>query len=166
MKKFLFTFSIVTVIIALLLLFLPAKLHEREAPSPSPTVTVSQPTVSIRGKTFVIEIADSPQEKGVGLSGRTSLAQNAGMLFVFESPGMQAFWMKDTLVPLDMIFIGDDKIVTIHRNVPLQAPETPDTQLPRYAPTAPVNYVLEINAGLSDIYGFTEGDTVEIKGIQ
>lgn len=160
MRKFLFTFSIVATIIALLLLFLPAKLHEREAPSPMPTVIVSQPAVTIRGKAFTVELADSPQERSIGLSNRQNLDQNAGMLFIFESEGLHAFWMKGTLIPLDMIFIHDRKIVTIHRNVPTPAP---DSQVPFYTPRDPVNFVLEINAGLSDAYGFTPGDTVEIN---
>lgn len=164
MRKFFFAFIILIILASLALLVLSLKEKYKRSSASTP-VAIKGPIVTIRDKTFTVEVADSPQERSIGLSNRQSLTQNAGMLFVFENPGIQAFWMKNTLIPLDMIFVHDDQIVTIHRNVPVQAPETPDTQLPRYAPTGPVNFVLEINAGLSDTYGFTEGDTVEIKGL-
>jgi uncharacterized membrane protein (UPF0127 family) len=72
---------------------------------------------------------------------------------------MYAFWMKDTLIPLDMIFIRNNRIVTIYRNIKPQ-PNTPDNQLHLYTPKEPVTYVLEINGGSSDKYGFQEVDSV------
>mgnify|MGYP001614729674 CR=1 FL=1 len=165
MKTIIFIVATAAITIGFFLFVFPAIRQSDKNRTTQPAVTLNQPTVTIRGKTFLVEIADTPPERAIGLSNRQDLPQDAGMLFVFENQGIQAFWMKNTLIPLDMIFIRNNTIVTIHRDVPVQAPETPDTQLPRYAPTDPVNFVLEINAGLSDTYGFAEGDTVEIKGL-
>lgn len=131
---------------------------------PSPTV-VSKSTVTIRDKTFTVEIADSASKRAKGLSQRSSLNKDAGMLFLFENEGMHTFWMKDTLIPLDMIFINTNRIVTIHRDVQPQ-PDVPENLLRRYSPTEPVNFVLEVNGGLSNAYWFRVGDTVIIDGLQ
>ena len=124
--------------------------------------TVKLPTVTVRNQTFTVEIADDAQERSTGLSNRTSLDNMRGMLFVFEQSGLHAFWMKDTLIPLDMIFINNNRIITIHKNVQPE-PNTPDHMLRKYPPGKPAKYVLEINAGLSKEYEFQEGDVVEIK---
>ena len=122
------------------------------------------PTATIRNHTFILELAQTPQEKAKGLASRTKLSENKGMLFLFQNAGMYTFWMKDTLIPLDMIFINDKRIVTIHKNVKPQ-PNTADNQLQLYPSKEPVNYVLEINAGLSDKYGFKEGDVVTYENL-
>ena len=116
-------------------------------------------TVTINNHVFTVEIAVSDEERVKGLSGRNELLENHGMLFVFNKPNVYTFWMKDTLIPLDMIFINNDQIVTIHKNVQPQ-PNATDEELQRYSPKEPVNYVLEISGGLSEKYGFKEGDTV------
>ena len=119
-----------------------------------------EPSITIRNHTFTIEIADTNEAQAKGLSYRTSLNQDTGMLFVFEKPSLYTFWMKDMHFPLDILFIKDNIIVTIHENVPNPPSNTPLNQLPAYAPKQPANYVLEINAGLSQKYGFREGDEV------
>lgn len=127
-------------------------------------IAQANPTVIIRNKTFLVELADSDEKRVKGLSKRNTLEQNKGMLFLFEKPGIYPFWMKDTLIPLDMIFINDNHIVTIHKNVQPQ-PNALDAELLRYAPKEPINYVLEINAGLSEKYGFEEGDEVMYENL-
>lgn len=164
MKKVIVGVTIVVFIASLVMLVLSVKKQNDVQPTQN-TAIAAKPTITIKGKTFILEIADSPEEHIIGLSNRQNLPQDTGMLFIFDSAGTQAFWMKDTFIPLDMIFINSDKIVTIHKNVPAPAPIVPDMQLPRYAPTEPANLVLEVNAGVSDQYGFVTGDTVEIKGL-
>jgi len=107
---------------------------------------------------FEIELATTPDERERGLMFRKSLGANAGMLFMYPDEEPVAFWMKNTLIPLDMLFIkADGHIVHVARNaVPLD--ETP------IASGQPVKAVLEINGGAADALGIKEGDTVEYEG--
>lgn len=122
------------------------------------------PTITIGGKTFAVEVADTDEERAKGLSGRDNLDEEKGMLFVFERPVLSSFWMKDTRIPLDIIFIDNNRIVTIYEGVQPQ-PNVPNNQLQRYTSTEPAKYVLEVNAGLSKRYGFQKQDEVKIKGL-
>lgn len=117
--------------------------------------------ITIDKHTFSVEVATTSAQQQQGLSGRASLPQNQGMLFVFAAPAPYPFWMKDMKFPLDMIFINNDKIVDIFQNVP--QPKNSSAKLPIYTPSAPANQVLEINAGLSKADGFKKGDTVSVS---
>lgn len=118
--------------------------------------------VTINNHTFSVEIATSSAQQQQGLSGRNSLPQDQGMLFVFKKADRYAFWMKGMKFPLDIIFIRNNKIVTIQQNVPV-AKDANDTNLPVYTPSAPSDNALEINAGLAKKYQFKNGDAVTIK---
>ena len=100
---------------------------------------------------FSIEVADDPKERSVGLMHREKMATSAGMLFVYEQPQRAVFWMKNTLIPLDMIFMDDRGVVTrIHENaVPLDLTGVDGGE--------GVQFVLEINGGLARRLGITEG---------
>lgn len=101
-----------------------------------------------------IELADNDHERSQGLMYRTKMNENEGMLFVFPYEGRQSFYMKNTILPLDMIFINSKlEIVTIHKN-------TEPYTLESYASTAPAQYVLETIAGYTDKYGIKIGDKV------
>ncbi|RIJ15485.1 DUF192 domain-containing protein [Henriciella mobilis] len=103
---------------------------------------------------FEIEIADEPEEISYGLMNRESLAENAGMLFDFGNPREPAMWMKNTLIPLDMLFISSDgTIQMIARN-------TVPGSLRTISPGMPVKGVLEINGGRAAALGIEPGDTV------
>lgn len=107
----------------------------------------------------LVEVARDPYMWSRGLMFRESLPEDAGMLFVFPDETKRSFWMKNTLIPLDMIFISRDKeIITIRKN----AEPCMTTLCPQYVSTADVVYVLEVNAGFVDRYGVKEGDAVEI----
>lgn len=100
---------------------------------------------------FNVEIADTGELRARGLMHRESMPQRDGMLFVFDQPRPTAFWMRNTLIPLDMLFATRDGVVQrIHENaIPLDEtliPGGPD-----------IMYVLEINGGLSNLYGISEG---------
>lgn len=115
--------------------------------------------VSFPGKdvSMTVELALEPYQWGKGLMYRDALAHDSGMLFVFPREEAFSFWMKDTFIPLDILFISrDKKVVTIHKNA------APCTTLvcPRYTATANALYVLEVNAGFADRYGIKEGDVV------
>ena len=101
---------------------------------------------------FYAEIADDEQERARGLMFRREMAREHGMLFLFEEPGMQSFWMRNTHLSLDLIFIGaDGRIVNIaERAVPYT-----DTAV---RSTGPAIAVLEINGGLAREMGLAPGD--------
>ena len=103
---------------------------------------------------FQVELADTPSSRMKGLMFREKLDQEKGMLFVFEKTSIQSFWMQNTLIPLDMIFIRPDGvIVKIH---PMAKPK----DLTMISSGRPVKAVLEINGGLAQKLGIKTGDRV------
>lgn len=117
--------------------------------------------VGINNHVFKVSIAQTSEEKQIGLSNKSSLPQDQGMLFPFEKEGFYSFWMRDMKFPIDIIYIRKNKIVTIYQNV--QPPKIKEENIPLYKPEEPADKVLEINAGLSQKYGFKKGDEVKIK---
>lgn len=104
--------------------------------------------------TFEIELALTPEEMARGLMYRTDLADGAGMLFFYPACEPAAFWMKNTLIPLDMIFIEADG--RIARIAQMTVPETLDV----HQSGVPVNGVLEVKGGLTQRLGIAAGDHV------
>ncbi|HQP10005.1 MAG TPA: DUF192 domain-containing protein [Candidatus Omnitrophota bacterium] len=104
---------------------------------------------------FFVEVAETPDERAKGLQFRTSLGANKGMLFIFSSPQRQSFWMKDTLIPLDIIWMDVTKrIVFLIPHILPCATE----KCPVYTPDADAKYVLEVNAGVAVEMGLSVGD--------
>ena len=102
-----------------------------------------------------IEIADNEQKTAQGLMYRSSMPQNAGMLFLMPNEEIQGFWMRNTYIPLDIIFINSKmEIVTIHRNT------TPMLES-SYISTAPALYVVEVNAGFCSKNNINEGAKID-----
>ena len=98
------------------------------------------------GKTIQVDVVDTPQDRERGLMFRRGLPQDYGMLFVFARQAPMQFWMKNTIVPLDMVFIGADKtIAKIHRRVKASALDTPEDAVARASGEA--QFVLELPAG-------------------
>ena len=116
-------------------------------------------TITIAGKVIQAEIADTYSERAKGLMFRKELAEGKGMLFVFENEQQVSFWMKNTLIPLDLIFIDKDfKIVDIKQDFQLCQKEV----CPTYSPKKTVKYVLEVNSGFIQENGVKIGDKLEI----
>ncbi len=116
--------------------------------------------VRVGDLTIRAEVARSPEERALGLGGRDSMPSDAGMLFVFEQAGQPSFWMRGMRFPLDFVWISADlRVADVTERVPPE-PGTPDAELTRYPPDAPVLYVLEINAGLIEQAGIRAGDAV------
>ncbi len=116
--------------------------------------------VCVKDSCYDVEIAKTPQEQARGLMFRESLADGKGMLFVFESEIRHSFWMKNTLISLDIIWIDSDgKIVYISQNTP---PCVADP-CPSYAPDAPAKYVLEVAAGQIQKTGAQAGDIAAME---
>ncbi|HSG06098.1 MAG TPA: DUF192 domain-containing protein [Nitrospiria bacterium] len=134
---------------------------------PLPTVSQSAPetednTVPIvlpGGEKIRAEVALTQQQRQLGLMFRPSMPENHGMLFIFDLPGAHPFWMKSTLIPLDIIWMDKNKqIVHIARRVP---PCKMDP-CPQYGSKKKGSvYVLEVNAGKADQWGLKEGQTLQ-----
>jgi uncharacterized protein len=123
------------------------------------TVTVQAPKAAL-----TLEVARTEAQREYGLMNRTSLAPHAGMIFVFPRDGPIDFWMKDTLIPLDMVFIGADGTVRkIYHSVPVLPPKTPDAKIPLEAGNA--EYVIELAAGDAEVEGLKEGVKLDLKGV-
>ena len=119
----------------------------------------SGPSVELKGHTFSIEIAADDASRAHGLMERTQMGADHGMLFVFDDDAMRAFWMKNTKIPLDMLFFDSTRhLITVQHDVP---PCTADP-CPAYSSGAPARYVLELNAGEAARLGLTPGDVIEI----
>lgn len=134
----------------------------REAAATAPASPV-MPGVSLHGHRFTVEIADTRATREHGLMDRTAMPQDHGMLFVFADAEPRTFWMKDTLIPLDMLFFDNAKrLVTILRDVP---PCRADP-CPVYASGKPARYVLELNAGTAARIGARKGDVLGVGGLR
>lgn len=107
---------------------------------------------------FEVEIATTPEELQQGLQNRQNLDLNKGMLFIFSDNGIHRFWMKNTLIPLDIIWMdASRRVVHIEKNI---QPCKRDP-CPVYVPKQRSLYVLEINAGISQENGFQLGDMAD-----
>ena len=119
----------------------------------------------VGGTAFNIELAETPEKRTQGLSGRDSLAPGAGMLFIHDDEKRYTFWMKDMRFPLDMLWIDADCTVAgISARVPPPEPGQSDRSLPLFSPETPVLHVLEINAGAAAAAGISTGDAVRFAG--
>ena len=108
--------------------------------------------------------AEVPEGDGFyrGLGGRESLADDRGMLFVFEQPGEHGFWMKDMLIAIDIIWISAEGRV-VHIATAEPEPGVPDSELSLYRPGASALYVLEVREGLAADKGVQVGDGAQIE---
>lgn len=128
------------------------------APPPTPPGNVRLAIAAADGGRHAVraEVAADDASRARGLMFRTSLSDDAGMLFIFPEPGQHTFWMKNVPIPLDMIFVGDDlRIVGI---VESAAPQTTDG---RSIPL-PSRYVLEVGGGWCGRRGVKTGDRLEL----
>lgn len=115
--------------------------------------------IKIGDTEIIVEVAKSNEERAKGLSNIESLDKNKGMLFVFDGNSRPVFWMKDTKIALDIIWIEDNKIISIDENVQPE-PDTPDNKLKKYYAPSNVDYVLEVNAGFSKEKGIKVGQSL------
>lgn len=134
-----------------------------QSSSATPVPASSATVVTPKGQSIFIEVASNPETRERGLMFRDSLAADHGMLFIFPQQGVYPFWMKNTLVPLDMLWLNDQKkIVHIAEHVP------PCTQDPcsNYSPGAMALYVLELKSGVASELQLKEGDTLTFRGTE
>jgi uncharacterized protein len=139
-------------------------------PKPSSETTVSKPAeppfvdegdlkfIDKNGKEIAkidIEISEKEAERNQGLMYRTRMGEFQGMLFLFDKPAPQAFWMHNTYISLDIIYVNEKKeVVSIQKNAAVQS----DQSLPSLKPA---QYVVEVNAGFSERFGIVEGTKIQ-----
>ena len=112
----------------------------------------SEATVQIGDAVLFVEIRDTPEGRVKGLSGRTKLPSDRGMLFVHEEPGMHGYWMKDMRFPVDILWIDEDlRVVETARNV------SPESYPTSFRPRSNALYALETNAGWANAHNVTKG---------
>ncbi len=129
------------------------------APTSRTAATPAYYRVSIGTATVNAEAADTPLKQEIGLSGRTGLDPNAGMLFLFSSTERQTMWMKNMQFPIDIVFITDDlRVQRVYAELP---PCTTDP-CPTYVSDGPVRYALEVPAGFCAGHGIVRGAQVTI----
>jgi uncharacterized protein len=127
---------------------------------------VSAPSVVFkpRGRAearVAVELARTPHEIQRGLMYRSHLPPDAGMLFLFDRPKVQSFWMKNTLIPLDMIFVTSDMVVA-----GVVANAEPRTTTSRTLPGVESQYVVEVNGGWAAAHGVEAGVPVQFLGVE
>lgn len=112
--------------------------------------------VIIGKKIIAVDIADTLEKRAQGLSGRQSLAADYGMLFIFPNLNIPSFWMKDMNFPLDIIWLQDQVVVDLTKNLEIPS----KAGIPSIKPIVPVNYVLEVQAGFISDNNVKVGDQV------
>ncbi len=115
--------------------------------------------IRLRERTIELEVARTPQQQEIGLMNRTTLAEDHGMLFPFEPPQPVRFWMKNTLIPLDMVFLRNGVVKAITASVPPCTTESCTT----YGPATAINQVIELRGGRAAELGLKVGDQVRIQ---
>ena len=132
-------------------------------PPPSANASGPGPTVSMpSGAVYRVELALTPEDQAQGLMYRENLPPLSGMLFVFDAPAPHHFWMKNTMIPLDMIWMDQaGKVIFVSADTP---PCKADP-CPTYGPDSPAKQVLEIAGGKAKDEKVSVGSTLKIQGV-
>lgn len=153
-KKFKFALSTVFVFIVGAVSF---NILDKDIPDAINLPDSSLRTIQLVGKMIEVMVADTPETRAKGLGGREGLAQDEGMLFIFDSDAKYPFWMKDMQFPIDILWISDKgEVVDIRENVLLS------TYPAVFAPNSPARYVLELPAGFAKENGVSVGEIVRL----
>jgi len=121
-----------------------------------------EPWVEVAGKRYWVEIAADPAAQARGLMFRESMPDNAGMLFIWPRAEPRAFWMRNTRIPLDIVYLSSDREIVAWS---LDTPPCRTRNCPSYPSRAPAQYVLEVNAGEMERLGARIGETVRFGNI-
>ena len=114
-------------------------------------------TITIKGYTIRVDLAESAASREQGLSGREGLAPDQGMLFVFPTDGIYAFWMKNMRFSIDMVWLAKDGTV-----VYIVSSASPESYPTDFVSTTPARYVVELPAGWAHAHDLTVGDSVQL----
>ncbi len=161
MRKFLIPLVLVAAVVAVIFGYVladePFRANNRAQTLPvDPTPLIAETAKGDRS--FTIEVADDGREREAGLMYREDMADDHGMLFVFDRPQMVGFWMKNTPMPLDLLFVGQDgRVRAIKRGEPFSEAGI--------SPAEPVRFVLELKAGTAQREGITNGNRLRHPAI-
>jgi len=139
-------------------IFIGITLFVYNLPSNLQRQSQKQSIVEVLGHKIEIEVMRSTSDRTRGLSGRESLAEDKGMLFVFSTPGQHSFWMKDMKFSIDIIWILDDEVVDIWKSASVPM----GNNTPSYRPKRSANYVLEVAAGFVEEKGINIGNKIRV----
>ncbi len=137
---------------------IPIQTTTNQTTSPGQMLQLSA-QIQLADQVIQLEVARTPEQQEMGLMYRTDLAPDRGMVFPFDPPRRVGFWMKDTLIPLDMVFLLKGKVQAISSNVP---PCKADP-CPIYGPKALVDQVIELRAGQAEALGLKVDDRIVIQ---
>ena len=118
-----------------------------------------EPYVVLKGQRFVVELAETREKQALGLMFRDSMPDDHGMLFLFPAESRRSFWMKNTRIPLDILYF-DAQLRFVSVAAGAQPCRTPTC--PSYPSSGPARYVLELNAGKAAELGVSPGDVLEL----
>jgi len=119
-----------------------------------------EPSVVLGGKTFSVEIAETTQEHALGLMFRDSMPADHGMIFIFPDEAPRSFWMKNTRIPLDIMYFDKDLYMV---SLSADTPPCRVARCPSYPSILPAKYVLELNAGTAASLGVGAGDKLTLE---
>lgn len=129
---------------------------------PQDNLTTTDATLA--GHPFHLKLARTASEKTKGLMFVKQLPEDEGMLFCYDKPTMMRFWMKNTLIPLDILFFSQDlRVLEIIESMEPALSGMPDHALPTYSSTQPVQYALELSAGVVKKLGIKPGDSLVLS---
>jgi uncharacterized membrane protein (UPF0127 family) len=137
------------------------RLHAGATPSAVTTQPTASVTIDLAKQPFKLLIAHTDDEREFGLMNVTHLPNNTGMIFIFQSDELLSFWMKNTLIPLDLIYLDSTGTVTAIATMQTE-PGVSDDRLRRYDSPSPVRYAIEINAGVCATLPLHVGDVVHL----
>ena len=161
-KIVIFETCVLVALLALLLIFHPKEKLKASSVCFEELISVDPPLI-LSKKCFQVEVAKTPAEQERGLMFREHLDKDRGMLFIFEKEGNYPFWMKNTLIPLDMIWINQNKeVVFIKEN----AEPCHEFNCPTINPIKNAKYVLEINGGVAKDINLKSRDKIILEDIE
>lgn len=155
MKRWTTVLTVTIVLLAALAMMTVLRRSDGEPPAPGPQVKIA-------GATFSVAIADTPQKREQGLSGRDRLAENEGMLFLFPRPAQQTFWMRDMKFPIDIIWLRGSWVLGFVENAQRPAGDS----IPTFTSPPDTDVVLEVAAGTARRLNMKTGDLVTLPGLE
>lgn len=161
--------SQLVLVIALMMALCPSLAHAQGEVVPPWRATLAKPPSRARinvGQTKLdVQLAITPDQQSLGLGYRNGLAPDTGMLFIFDAPSVQTFWMKGMRFCLDIVWVTESAIVGAAANVCPDPAGTPDADRPNYTSPKPVRYVLEVPAGWLGSHGYGAGTPVNLSAV-
>ena len=141
-----------------------ARSESTPPPASVAPATPASPAVALPdGSRILVDVVSDPLGRAQGLMFRSSLGRNRGMLFLFPETAVYPFWMKNTLIALDIIWI-DERVTIVH--IARDVPPCKADPCPSYPPKAAARYVLELAGGEASARGLREGDKLVFEGLE